>query len=136
MLNYFQAVNHLVAAGKLNDLQYLQPPKPEYFNWVEDVFYPMNVEKRGTADALIWKYKSNIEVFSFTNMYQRCNQLVNLLRKNQIKEKDTLYTMLPLVPENWISFLATIKGGFIIMPTATNLVSQDLIYRFQTIPRM
>ena len=41
--------------------------------------------------------------------------------------------MLPLVPENWYSFLAGIKGGFIIMPTATNLVTKDLIYRFDTL---
>ncbi|MCL4129888.1 UNVERIFIED_CONTAM: hypothetical protein GTU68_050220 [Idotea baltica] len=66
-------------------------------------------------------------------MYDRSNQLVNFLRKQGIKQGDHIYSILSLVPANWVSFLATIKGGFIIMPTATNLTSRDIGYRFETL---
>lgn len=133
ILGFYQEVNKMIETGNLDKLNTLQAPKPIYFNWVEDIFYPLNVVNNGNSDALIWKYKNAKEVFSFTTIYQRCNQLVNFLRKHNIEPGNTIYTMLPLVAENWISFMATIKGGFIVMPTATNLVTQDLLYRFNTL---
>ena len=38
--------------------------------------------------------------------------------------------MTPIIPEHWISFLALLKGGMIIIPTATNLTTYELKYRF------
>ena len=130
LLAFYQEVHAGMASGTLASLN---PPKPEYLNWVEDIFYPMNVQTHGDDPALIWKYNKEIKTFSFSDMYGRCNQLVNFLRKHQVAEGNTLYTMLSLVPENWVTFLATIKGGFILMPTATNLVTKDLSYRFDTL---
>ena len=133
LLDFFQSVNQKIEAGQLDALASMNPVKPTYFNWVEDIFYPMNVVTHGEEEALIWKYKDRKDVFSFKMVYERCNQLVNLLRKQQIEKGAVLYTMLPLIPENWFTFLAGIKGGFIIMPTATNLVEKDLLYRFESL---
>ena len=132
LLNFFRAVNNGIQNGALNPLASLELEKPEYFNWVEDVFYPLNVEEQGDAKALIWNYNGVVQTFSFQEVYIRSNQLLNYIRKFGGEIGDTLYTVLPLVPENWLSFLATIKGGFVIMPTATNLSAQDLLYRFET----
>ena len=43
------------------------------------------------------------------------------------------YTQLPLVPANWISYLAAIKGGLILIPAATTLTVRDIAFRFQTL---
>ena len=91
------------------------------------------MENQGEEDALIWKNEDSKTTYSFITVYQRANQLVNFLRNNRAEQGDIIYTMLPLVPENWFTFLAGIKGGFIIMPTATNLVAQDLNYRFESL---
>ncbi|MEO1216259.1 MAG: AMP-binding protein [Bacteroidota bacterium] len=133
LLDFYQEVCKEIADGNMDALSKFSPPKPEYFNWVEDFFYPNHVGLYAESPALIWKYKEQEKIYSFSLIYDRCNQLVNFLRKHGISQKDTIYTMLPLVPENWISFMATIKGGFILMPTATNLVKQDLVYRFETL---
>ncbi|MDO8994278.1 MAG: AMP-binding protein [Daejeonella sp.] len=133
ILNFYSEVIRNIEKGELNSLSSLQLDKPDFFNWVEDIFYPMNVLKHGNSDALIWKYKNSKKVFSFEAIYKLSNQLVNYIRKHGGQKGDIIYSVLPLIPENWISILATIKGGFIIMPTATNLTVHDLLYRFNTL---
>jgi acyl-coenzyme A synthetase/AMP-(fatty) acid ligase len=133
ILNFYSEVNSRIEKGELNALSSLRLDKPEFFNWVEDIFYPLNVLENGNSDALIWKYKNSKKVFSFEAIYKLSNQLVNYIRKHGGQKGDTIYSVLPLIPENWISLLATIKGGFIIMPTATNLTARDLLYRFNTL---
>ena len=130
--SYFTDTLRKIEDENYKDLELSLPPKPEYFNWVEEIFYPLNVQRHGEKDALIWKHKTT-KKYSFNDVYTSCNQLLNLLRRHGVNEGQVIYTMLPLVPENWYSFLAGIKGGFIIMPTATNLVTKDLIYRFDTL---
>ncbi|MEO1653738.1 MAG: AMP-binding protein, partial [Bacteroidota bacterium] len=46
---------------------------------------------------------------------------------------DRVYTQLPLVPANWLSYLAAIKGGLILIPAATTLAERDIAYRFETL---
>ena len=133
ILNFHSEVIKNIEKGELNSLSSLELDKPDFFNWVEGIFYPVNVLKHGNSDALIWKYKNSKKVFSFEAIYKLSNQLVNYIRKNGGQQGDIIYSVLPLIPENWISVLATIKGGFIIMPTATNLTVHDLLYRFNTL---
>lgn len=133
ILNFYSEVIKNIEKGELNSLSSLKLDKPDYFNWVEDIFYPVNVLEHGDSDALIWKYKNSKKVFSFESIYQLSNQLVNYIRQHGGQQGDIIYSVLPLIPENWISLLATIKGGFIIMPTATNLTVHDLLYRFNTL---
>lgn len=133
ILNFHSEVIKNIEKGELNSLSSLHLNKPDYFNWVEDIFYPVNVLEHGNSDALIWKYKNSTKVFSFEAIYKLSNQLVNYIRKNGGQKGDIIYSVLPLIPENWISILATIKGGFITMPTATNLTVHDLLYRFNTL---
>ncbi|MEM8897131.1 MAG: AMP-binding protein [Bacteroidota bacterium] len=134
LIDFYREVTQKIEEGKLEELTSMNPPKPEYLNWVEDIFYPLHVQDHEEEAALIWKYKDKLETYSFQKVYQKCNQLVNLLRKHQVEKGEVIYTMLPLIPENWFTFLAGIKGGFIIMPTATNLVTKDLTYRLETLP--
>ena len=130
--DYFQRAIHSISENNFEELASLKLDKPTHFNWVEDIFYPLNVLKQGDAPSLIWRYGDTERTYSFREMYERANQLVNFLRRHGCGGGETIYTVLPLIPENWISFLATIKGGFIIMPTATNLTTQDLVYRFES----
>ena len=61
LLDFFQSVNQKIEAGQLDALASMNPVKPTYFNWVEDIFYPMNVVTHGEEEALIWKYKDIVE---------------------------------------------------------------------------
>ncbi len=130
---FFQAVRKAVEEASYDGLAALQLDKPESFNWVEDIFFPLNVAPHPQSPALLWRYGDREHTYSFREIYELSNRLLNFLRRHGCAAGDRLYTVLPLVPENWISFLATIKGGFIIMPTATNLTVDDLAYRFNTL---
>ena len=131
--DYFRQVRTDIAQENYSKLGTYELDKPEAFNWVEEIFYPLNVQDSPDSPALIWRYRDQQRTYSFQEMYQLSNQLLNFLRKKGCKQGDRIYSLLPLVPANWISFLTTIKGGFVIMPTATNLSTRDLLYRFETL---
>ncbi|PHN05901.1 AMP-binding protein [Flavilitoribacter nigricans] len=131
--HFFEASIEAIRRKEFSALDQLQLDKPAAFNWVEDIFYPLNVRENGDGQALIWTYQDRERIFSFRDMYVLSNQLINFLRKHGCDRGDRIYTVLPLIPENWISFLATIKGGYIIMPTAVNLTRDDMVYRFRSL---
>lgn len=133
ILDYFKAVRDSIYKEDYSSLKNLVLEKPVNFNWVEEVFYELNIKSFGQDDALIWRYNTQEKRYTFEDIYNTSNQFINLLRKHGAKQGDRMYSLLPLLPANWISFMATIKGGYIMMPTATNLTSRDLIYRFDSL---
>ena len=133
IVEFFKQIRADIAKKQLAHIDAYTLEKPDYFNWVDDIFYPLNVAAFPDSPALIWRYNSEEKIYSFRSIYERSNQLLNFLRNKGIQPGNHIYSLLPLVPENWISFLATIKGGFILMPTATNLNPKDIVYRFETL---
>ncbi|HZE20824.1 MAG TPA: AMP-binding protein, partial [Desulfobaccales bacterium] len=59
---------------------------------------------------------------------------MNLLRKHGLQKGDSLYMVIPLVPEIWFASLATLKGGMVSVPTAMTMTVRELEYRFETYP--
>jgi len=131
IVNYFNKVRTAISDNQLEAIANLQLDKPLHFNWVEEIFYELNVKAFPESTALIWRYKSQERYFSFLEIYEQANQLLNFMRRHGCQQGDRIYSFLPLIPANWTSFLATIKGGFIIMPTATNLTARDLESRIK-----
>ncbi|MEO1451536.1 MAG: AMP-binding protein, partial [Bacteroidota bacterium] len=131
--DYFTRIREDLTHSRFDSLLSYELKKPEFFNWVEEIFYELNVKPYPDDHALIWCYKDQEIFYSFKDIYQKANQLLNFLRKHGAKPGDRIYSLLPLVPANWISFLATIKGGFILIPTATNLAPRDLVYRYESL---
>lgn len=116
---------------KLNAMQL-----PEYFNWAEEVFEGINVRERGDKTALIW---SNLDTgekkkFSYAEFAKEGNKLINALRGAGLQKGDNLYMMIPLFPEIWFATFASVKGGFIGVPTATIMTVRELEFRFKTYP--
>jgi len=116
---------------KLNYLTY-----PEYFNWVSDVFEGIHVSERGDNTALLW---INIdddtdEKFTYKDVSKNANKILNLLRQYGVTKADNIYLMIPATPEIWFFMVATIKGGIITVPTATNMTQRELEYRFKSYP--
>ncbi len=133
MQDYFSQIRSDIAEEKFGHLGDYPINKPEYFNWVADIFEPLNVDCFGNSKALIWKSDNKEEQFTYQQINNKANQLLNFLRKNGVDKGDRFYTQLPLVPANWISYLAAIKGGFILIPAATTLAVRDIAYRFENL---
>lgn len=129
----YNKVRDLTEKEKFDELDHLKPSKPEYFNWYNDVFEPLNVQQDPDGKALLWIYNDQQKEYSFKELDQQANQFLNLLRNHGIKKGDKMFAQLPLVPENWISYLGCIKGGIIVVPTATTLAVRGMEFRFETV---
>ncbi|RRB02543.1 acyl--CoA ligase [Larkinella rosea] len=127
---YVEHVRDLIIREKFNDLPELAITKPVYFNWVTDVFEALNVAAFPEKSALIWTNGDRTETFTFSKLAEQCNQLLNLLRANQVQQGDIILSQLSSLPPIWTSILAVIKGGFKLIPVATILGVSDLVYRF------
>ncbi len=129
----YRQVAQAIEKGNFDNLRNIKLFKPKYFNWVTDVFEPLNVHNHPEDQALIWKYNDQQETFSFAEISARSNQFLNFIRKFGVEPGDNIFIQLPLVPPNWYAYLASIKGGIIIVPAATSLEVRDLEFRFKSV---
>lgn len=133
VLELYKQVAKAIKGKDFESLKSLKPTKPEFFNWVSDIFEPLNVKQNPNDKALIWKYNDQREDFTYSEISERSNQFLNLIRKQGITHGDKIFIQLPLVPANWYAYLACIKGGVVIVPAATSLETRDLEFRFKSV---
>ncbi len=126
----FRTVRQLIAENRYDELRSIVIEKPAHFNWVRDVFEGLNLREAPERPALIWTDGELTQTFSFEKLGQEAGKLLNLLRKHKIQEQDVILLQMALLPYNWISLLAGIKGGYRLIPAATILGVHDIVYRF------
>src|SRR6185312_5093042 len=68
---------------------------------------------------------------SYKNASRQSNQLLNYLRKGGVKQGDTVFVMCGLHKELWLSYLSIMKGSFVMIPVASILSADDIVYRFE-----
>ncbi|SMD30479.1 AMP-binding protein [Picrophilus oshimae] len=101
------------------------------FNFVHDVIEKDSL-KNPEKTALI-HYDMDTErsmEISYRDLVNRSNALLSFLRLNGLKKGSIVYLMMPVVPEQWYALTATIKGGMIAIPCATNLTEYEMKNRF------
>jgi acyl-coenzyme A synthetase/AMP-(fatty) acid ligase len=133
IIDLFKSTRNFIEEGNFSELKSLKATKPENFNWYSDIFEPLNIHNNPNDNALIWMYNQEEKSYTFKELGDQTNQFLNFIRKHGIQKADKLYAQLPLVPINWIAYLACIKGGIIISPTATTMETRDIEFRFQSI---
>ena len=106
---------------------------PEYFNWAEEIFEGFHVKERGDKTALIWADIATQEKKSYTykEFAAKGNQCLNSLREAGVEKGDNMYMLVPIAPETWFASYACVKGGLVIVPTATTMTMRELQYRFE-----
>lgn len=133
MEQLFRTVGACIADNRFEELYQLPVTKPGQFNWVQEVFEQIHVADTPDAPALIWTDGTETLQYSFLEISKKCNCFLNFLRSEGMSSQDVILTQLSLQPVNWIAILATIKGGFRMIPAATILSVQDIVYRFKTL---
>lgn len=137
MESLFIKVNNLIKNRDFDSLYDLKIEKPKNFNWVQEVFEGIHLKNHPDKTALLWTDGTNTYDYTFLTMHNRYNQLLNFLRSKGIEQGDTILTQLMLQRINWITILATIKGGYQLVPAAAILDANDLAYRFEkTMPKV
>jgi len=130
MSQLFRTIRQLISESNHDELRNITITKPTHFNWFREVFEDINVKESPSQPALIWTNGESTQAFSFEQLSQAANKLLNFLRTNNIREQDVMLLQMALLPNNWIAILAGIKGGFRLVPAATVLGVQDVAYRF------
>jgi Acyl-coenzyme A synthetases/AMP-(fatty) acid ligases len=128
----FHSIRNAIESENYAQLTEIPITKPEYFNWVSDYFEPYNVQQLGEQIGLIWKYNQEEQTFTYRQLSEKSNQFLNFLRKHNIQQHDIMLSQIPLLPSSWISYLACIKGGLIVIPAAVTLEARDLKFRFES----
>lgn len=102
---------------------------PEYFNFGFDVVDAWSRKDRNKL-AMVWTNQEGEEkFFTFRDISQRSNEIVNMLIKHKISKGDRVLIMLHRVPEWWFMVVALIKVGAVYIPAPTMLTPKDLAYR-------
>ncbi len=130
MKDTFKKLRQLIIDRKYEELVQHPIERKEKFNWVRDVFEEINVKDFPNEKALIWTDGTITESFTFSQLSNETNALLNFLRKNDVKQQDIIFYQMPLLPANWLVMLTGIKGGFRLIPAATILGVHDIVYRF------
>lgn len=133
MKNLVQTIGSLIAEENFGALHDLKVEKPTHFNWVTEIFEGIHVKETPDKTALLWTDGQKTEHYTFRTLYHRYNQLLNFLRKKGIQQQDVILTQMMLQRINWVTHLATIKGGYRLSPAASILGVNDLKYRFEKI---
>lgn len=128
----FHSIRNAIESENYAELTQIPITKPETFNWVSDYFEPYNVQQLGEQVGLIWKYNQEEEQFTYRQLSEKSNQFLNFLRRHGIQQNDIMLSQIPLLPSSWISYLACIKGGIIVIPAAVTLEARDLKFRFES----
>ncbi|WP_118950043.1 acyl-CoA synthetase [Taibaiella helva] len=130
MESLFREVRRLIAAKDFETLAQLELTTPASFNWVREVFENIHVKETPDATALLWTDGRQTQRYSFRDISMLSNQLLNFLRNKGILQHDIMLTQMALQHSNWLAIVAAIKGGFRMIPAATILGVQDIVYRF------
>lgn len=117
---FFEKLNHMAL--------------PEHFNWAAEIFEALHVKERGDKTALLWMDIASKEKKSYTyrELAGNGNKCLNLLRRFGVEKGDNMYMMVPIVPGTWFFTYACVKGGLVIVPTATTMTMRELQYRFES----
>ena len=117
--NTFRLIRKMIAEKQFATLRDLNIVKPKKFNWVSDVFEKINVKDHPNERALVWTDGEQTKTFSFEDLSILCNHFLNFLRQHGIRSNAVIFSQIPLLPENWLTMLVAIKGGFRLIPAAT-----------------
>jgi acetyl-CoA synthetase len=106
-------------------------PRPKTFNWALDWF---DAELAGGPHGQNLALKvigAGVESRTFAELSQASSRLANGLRGVGAKRGDRLLMMLGTTPELWVTILAAMKLGLVLIPAAPQLGEADVADRIE-----
>lgn len=129
----FKTIRGYISNRQFAELEQFSFSVPKTFNWVKEVFEEINCAEFPDREALIWTNGSEVKTYSYDELRKRTNQLLNFLRKHGVEAGEVILSQMPQLPPIWFTILASIKGGYRLIPAATILSVDDIVYRFETL---
>ncbi len=130
MQRYFQDFQRIAESGAYHELDALPIPKPPFFNWATDIFEGLHVASHPDKPAIVLADDAGSQAISYAELAARANRLLNLWRQHGVRPQAAVLLMVPVCAELWDTYVAGIKGGQLLIPTASIMTAKDLEYRF------
>jgi len=126
----FRTIIAAIAAHDYELLHTLDYQVPQRFNWTRDVFEAIHVARYPEKAALeiVTEHGGTVRL-RYGEAAARCNRLLNYLRGKGLQPGDRVFVMCGLHVDLWVSYLALIKGGYVMIPAAGMLSVDDIAYR-------
>jgi acetyl-CoA synthetase len=105
-------------------------PALTQFNWALDFF---DAQARSNNAPALWIVEDDgsSSQFSFAQMSERSNRVANFLKEAGVRRGDRILVMIPNQTAIWDVMLASIKLGAVIVPSTTQLTTDDLRDRIE-----
>jgi acetyl-CoA synthetase len=80
--------------------------------------------------ALIWQDdKGNRREVTYAELMKGANKIGNAFIKSGLEKGDKLLIMMPRLIEAYMTYIAAIKAGFVVIPSSEMLRKKDIEYR-------
>jgi acetyl-CoA synthetase len=106
-------------------------PRPEKFNWALDWFDAELAAGDHGRNIALKVIGETVETRSFAELSQESARLANGLRSIGAKRGDRLLMMLGATPELWVTMLAAMKLGLLLIPAMPQLGEADIADRIE-----
>ena len=106
-------------------------PRPEKFNWALEWFDAELASGESANKPALKILGETVETRTFGELSQESTRLANGLRALGAKRGDRLLMMLGVTPELWVTMLAAIKLGLVLIPAMPTLGPADIADRFE-----
>ena len=106
-------------------------PRPENFNWALDWFDAELAAGDHGGKVALKVIGETVETRTFAELSRQSSQLANGLRSIGAKRGDRLLMMLGNTPELWVTMLAAMKLGLVLIPAMPQLGEADIADRIE-----
>jgi acetyl-CoA synthetase len=106
-------------------------PRPERFNWALDWFDAERAAGEHGAKCALKILGERDETRTFAELSLESSCLANGLRALGAKRGNRLLVMLGATPELWVTMLAAMKLGLVLIPAMQQLGTADIADRFE-----
>ena len=106
-------------------------PQPERFNWALDWFDAELAAGDHGQNVALKVIGDTVEMRTFAELSQQSSQLASGLRSIGAKRGDRLLMMLGVTPELWVTMLAAMKLGMVLIPAMPQLFEADIADRLE-----
>jgi acetyl-CoA synthetase len=106
-------------------------PRPERFNWALDWFDTELAAGEQGAKMALKVLGDRVETLSFAELAEQSSRVANGLRSIGAKRGDRLLMMLGVTPELWVTMLASMKLGLVLIPAMPQLGAADIADRIE-----
>ncbi|MGE7918581.1 acyl-CoA synthetase MbcS [Viridibacillus sp. NPDC093762] len=100
---------------------------PEDYNLVEEFEKYIHDEAR---KAIVYENENgNTDEITYADLIKKANKVANVFTNHGLKKGDVILIMVPRLIEAYVTYVAALKAGLVVIPSSEMLRAKDIDYR-------